>query len=64
MTDREIRKELMGFAERVFAMRAVSEAFEIRGQLDTFIAENNVTFEQLQVFTDSGAGEALYMLTH
>ena len=42
---------------------SISEAFDIKEQLDAFVSQNNVTSEQMQEFAESGAGEELYMLT-
>ena len=62
MTDNEIRKKLKWFEKRIFSM-SISEAFDIKEQLDAFVSQNNVTPEQMQEFAESGAGETLYMLT-
>ncbi|MBQ9708320.1 MAG: hypothetical protein IJV66_03950 [Firmicutes bacterium] len=62
MTDNEIRKKLKWFEKRIFSM-SISEAFDIKEQLDAFVSQNNVTPEQMQEFAESGAGEELYMLT-
>ena len=58
----EIRKKLTWFEKRIFSM-SISEAFDIKEQLDAFVSQNNVTPEQMQEFAESGAGEELYMLT-
>ncbi len=63
MTDDEIRNALKGFEEEIFFhCETIEEAREIRRRLDAFINENNVTMEQLVEFTNSGAGETLYMM--
>ena len=62
MTDRDIKKRLMAFAERIFSMRP-SEALAVKHELESFIKTNNITAEQMQEFAETGAGEELYMLT-
>ncbi|MGI6172922.1 MAG: hypothetical protein ACOYI8_03375 [Christensenellales bacterium] len=63
MTDDEIRNVLKGFEEEIFFhCGTIEKAREIRRRLDAFIKENNITLEQLAEFTDSGAGETLYMM--
>jgi hypothetical protein len=63
MSGEEIRNTLKEFEEEIFfRCGTIEKAREIRRRLDAFIDENNVTLEQLVEFTDSGAGETLYMM--
>jgi len=63
MTDQEIREKLREYADRIIMEMKSEEAYEVKKELDEFIKKYNVTTEQLEEFTDSGAGEMLYMLT-
>ncbi len=63
MTEKEIQAKLREFEDEIFECGSKEQALDIRRRLDLFEKENNVTFEQLQTFTQSGAGEALYMMT-
>lgn len=62
MTDREIRRELRKFAERIFTMES-SEIYAVKDEYERFCADHKVTATQLREFADSGAGEMLHMLT-
>ena len=63
MTGKEIQAKLREFENEIFFQCASKEqALDIRRRLDLFRTENNVTFEQLQTFTRSGAGEMLHMM--
>ena len=63
MTDAEIRRRLKVFADEIFYdIHSVAEARELEKRLNAFCRENSVTFEQMQILTDSGAGEELDML--
>ena len=63
MTDREIREKLRELSERILEEMKSEEAYEVKKEFDEFIKKYNVATEQLEEFTDSGAGEMLYMLT-
>ena len=63
MTDQEIKEKLREYADRIIMEMKSEDAYEVKKELDKFIEENNVTPEQLMEFTNSGAGEMLYMLT-
>lgn len=63
MTDREIRRELMKFADKIFSMDS-SEIYVVKEEYERFCKDNKVTISQLQEFAESGAGEMLRMLTH
>lgn len=64
MTDREIRKELQVFANKIFHLDYIGEARAIEKDLARFCKDNNVSTKQMQEFAESGAGEMLYVLTH
>lgn len=63
MTDHEIREKLREFSDRIIMEMKSEDAYEVKKELDEFIKKNNVTTEQLEEFTESGAGEMLYMCT-
>ncbi len=62
MTDKEIRKEMQRFSDRIFSMRS-SEAYQVRKEFEDFCKRNHVTTEQSDILAKSGAGEMLYMMT-
>lgn len=62
MTDRDIRKKLREYRDRVF--RGNEDPYKLDKEIEEFCNKNNVTSEQEYEFTISGAGEMLYMLTH
>ncbi|MCR4708748.1 MAG: hypothetical protein K5653_00650 [Clostridiales bacterium] len=63
MTDKEIRKELMRYANLIFDID-YRDAHLVKRDFDKFCKDNDVSAEQLREFTESGAGEMLYMMTH
>lgn len=64
MTDREITEKLNEFNDEIFHHCPDREkAADIKRRLDTFCKENHVSFEQMQLLADSGAGEMLCMMT-
>ena len=63
MTEEQIQAKLDEFADKIFyECRTKKEALELKRRLNQFEKENSVTFEQLQPFAESGAGEVLHML--
>ena len=62
MSDREIQKWLLDFADDIFENATRKNAKEYKKKLDIFIKRNNVSIAQMKEFTESGAGEELYML--
>lgn len=64
MDDAEIRRRLNEFVDEIFwGVKSIEEARALEKRIDAFCEENHVTFEQEQIFAESGAGEVLYMLT-
>ena len=61
MSDEEIRRWLLDFAEEIFEKATRNNALDYKSKLDEFIKKYNVSIEQLQEFAESGAGEELYM---
>ena len=63
MSEEQIQAKLNEFADEIFyGCRTLEDALKLKARLDEFEKENNVTFEQLQPFAESGAGEVLHML--
>ena len=63
MSEEQIQTKFDEFADEIFyRCRTQEEALELKTRLDEFTKGNNVTFEQLQPFVESGAGEVLHML--
>lgn len=63
MTEEQIQTKLDEFVDEIFyGCHTKKEALELKRRLDQFEKENSVTFEQLQPFAESGAGEVLHML--
>ena len=63
MSDQEIREKLRELSDSIIMEMKSEEAYEVKKEFDEFIKKYNVTTEQLEEFTASGAGEMLYMLT-
>ena len=64
MSEEQIQAKLKEFEEEIFFdCNSREKALDIKKRLEQFEEENNVTFEQLQLFAESGAGETLYMMT-
>ena len=62
MSDKEIRRWLIDFAEEIFEKATRNNAHDYKIKLDAFVKKYDVSTEQLQEFAESGAGEELYML--
>ena len=64
MTDSEIRRRLKEFSDEIYyGVQSIAEARELEKRLNAFCKENDVTLEQQQILTETGAGEVLYMMT-
>ncbi len=64
MTDKEIREKLLEFSREIkYEVSSIKEAHELEKRLDEFCTENRVTFDQMEILNETGAGEMLYMMT-
>ena len=63
MSEKEIKDRIKAFENEVFdGCRTLEEAIDVHKRLHAFIAEHNLTAEDLHDFAESGAGEMLAMM--
>ena len=63
MTDAEKQAALNEICQRILHTRLNKKAaLEVKRQINDFCRENAITFEERQIFIDTGAGDSLEMI--
>ena len=64
MTEKEMRRQVDAFIREAFrsGINTAERAKDLLDRFDAFCADNQVPFEISEIFTESGAGEMLWMM--